>query len=115
MENLKLRQVGTRHIASAFRNGRNEDVGEIDEAHLRAYAARLPGSYTVPNSAPKDTGRGEGFACREFSAAVLNRAQQIRSSDSELSELEAHRLAMAQVAKENPNLPARYRTDAKEI
>jgi len=114
MENLKLGRVRTRHIAYAQRGGKNEPIGEIDEAHLRAYVASLPGSYTVPNT-PHDTGRSAGFARQKFNNAVLTRIGELRSANPELTELELHRLATAQVSKENPLLLSEYRADVQRV
>src|SRR5208337_554568 len=102
MQRLKLAQVGTRHIAHGEDN---KPVGEIDEAHLRAYVACLPGSYTVTPSPAKDTG---AFATYRFADAVQTRKQRILSQDIMLSELAAHRMAVSQIAKEQPSLLAAY-------
>ena len=111
MQNLKLRTVGIRHVAS---DGKN-DVGEIDEAHLRAYVATLPGSYTVlPSQKPSAQLSVKGSAVR-FADAIETRKRRLLSSDGELSELEAHRMASSQIAKENPSLFAAYRKDVEEI
>jgi len=114
MQNLKLRTVGTRHVASVERDGRHEDVGEFDEAHLRAYVATLPGSYTVVPSqrSPQLNVRGSGV---RFADAVETRKRRLLSSDSGLSELEAHRMASLQIAKEDPSLLSAYRRDVQEI
>jgi hypothetical protein len=115
MQNLKLCTVGTRHVASVERDGKHEDVGEFDEAHLRAYVATLPGSYTVlpsQRSSPQLSVRGSGV---RFADAVEARKKRLLSSDSELSELEAHRRASLQIAKEDPSLLSAYRADVQEI
>ena len=110
MQNLKLRTVGARHVVS---DGKN-DVGEMDEAHLRAYVATLPGSYTVLPSQPSPQLSVRGSAVR-FADAVEARKKRLLSSDSELSELEAQRMASSQIAKENPSLLSAYRADVKRI
>ncbi len=125
LPDLKLRQVGTRHVASVFQNGRNEDVGEVQEAHLRAYCASLPGSW---QSYPKDAaamsraGGGanvrtfsKGEARRIFAQAVQTRTALLLSQDRDLNELEAHRLATQQVTKSDPALVAEYRRDIEKI
>ena len=114
MQNLKLRTVGTRHVASVERDGKHEDVGEFDEAHLRAYVATLPGSYTVLPSKGSLQMSVIGSGVR-FADAVETRKKRLLSSDSELSELEASRMASSQIAKENPSLLANYRADVQEI
>jgi hypothetical protein len=110
MQNLKLRQVGTRHVVS---DGKN-DIGEIQESHLRAYAASLPGSYTVLPSQPSPQLSVRGSAVR-FADAVKTHKNRLLSSDSELSELEAYRMASSQIVKEDPSLLAAYRADVREI
>ncbi len=125
LPDLKLRQVGTRHVASVVRDGRNEDVGEVQEAHLRAYCASLPGSWqTYPKDAAAMSrgGRGanvrtlsKGEAQRAFTQAIQTRKALLLSQHRELSELEAHRLATQQVVKSEPNLVAAYRADIEEV
>jgi len=109
------------------------DVGEVDEAHLRSYVASLPGSYTVPDS---DTAAGQrpgympggptaagvrpgglsaGLGRAQFTRAVEDRKSELLSSDPNLGELEAHRLASNQVARQRPDLLANYRADAQKI
>jgi hypothetical protein len=129
MQKLKLRTVGARHVAS---DGKN-DVGEFDEAHLRSYVAQLPGSYTVPDSSTaagqrpgymdgpptaagvKPGGLSAGVARRRFTNAIETRKNALLSSDPELNELEAHRLACSQIAREQPDLLANYRADVQKI
>jgi hypothetical protein len=110
MQNLKLRQVGARHVVS---DGKN-DIGEIQESHLRAYAASLPGSYTVLPSQPSPQLSARGSAV-QFADAVETRKTRLLSSDSELSDLEATRMASSQIAKENPSLLSAYRADVQKI
>jgi hypothetical protein len=111
MQNLKLRTVGnSRHVAS---DGKN-DVGEFDEAHLRAYVACLPGSYTVPKP-ERAGGLSTAGASRRFAEAVETRKARLLSSDRELRELEALRMASSQIAKEDPSLLSAYRADVQKI
>ncbi|MGA3325969.1 MAG: hypothetical protein ABSF45_15970 [Terriglobia bacterium] len=108
MENLKLRQVGTRHVAYG-EDGK--PVGEVQEAHLKAYVASLPGAY-YQTPEQKDTGC---FAAQRFADAVQTRAYELRKADPHLPELEAHRMASSQVSQKNPALLAAYRKDVQEI
>lgn len=110
MQNLSLRQVGVRHVVS---DGKS-DLGELPEAHLRAYVASLPGSYTVPNRETQSTAKN-GFSRAQFADAVEQRKIRILASDPELKELEAHRLASSQIVKENPAMLSAYRSDVREI
>lgn len=114
LPDLQLRQVGTRHVASVLNNGRREDVGEVQEAHLRAYCASLPGSYTAPNSESK-LSRNAGLGCARFADAVEQRKKRLMASDPELQEFAAHRLASSQICKENPAMLSAYRADVREI
>ncbi|MGD0225037.1 MAG: hypothetical protein ABSF71_22135 [Terriglobia bacterium] len=129
MQKLTLRTVGVRHVAS---DGKN-DVGEFDEAHLRSYVASLPGSFTVPDSSTaagqrpghmpggptaagvRPGGLSAGLGRARFSRAVEERKSELLLSDPELGELEAHRLASNQIAKQRPDLLADYRADAQKI
>lgn len=117
LPDLKLRQVGTRHVASVVRNGQREDVGEVQEAHLRAYAASLPGSYRCPTSETARTANGlsTAFAAQRFADAVEARKRRLLSEDSTLSELEGYRLAASQVSQENPSMVAAHRADVRKI
>ncbi|HMD85147.1 MAG TPA: hypothetical protein VKO18_10660 [Terriglobia bacterium] len=114
MQNLRLRTVGTRHVASVERGGRNEDVGEFDEAHLRAYVASLPGTYTVP-SPQKTTGLSTAFAREQFADRVETRKRTLLAEDNNLAELEAFRRATSEITREYPSLLAAYRADVEEI
>ena len=123
LPDLQISRVGSRHVASTVKNGRREDVGEIQEAHLRAYCASLPGSYETDsrNVAGMSRGnrRGEvvtlsrGEARRDFTQAVETHKRRLLSEDPSLPELEAHRLAMDRIAKTDPNLLAAYRADVE--
>jgi hypothetical protein len=108
MQNLQLRQAGVRHLAYG-EDGK--PVGEVQEAHLKAYVASLPGAY-YQTPEQKDTGC---FAAHRFADAVQTRAQRLREEDADLSELAAHRTATSQVSNENPALFAAYLRDVKEI
>lgn len=110
MQNLKLRQVGVRHVCS---DGRN-DLGELPEAHLRAYVASLPGSYTIDTRGTQPAARN-GLSRAQFADAVKQRMIRLLASDPELKELEAHRLASSQIMKENPAMLSAYRADILEI
>ncbi len=110
MQQLSLRQVGVRHVVS---DGRN-DLGELPEAHLRAYVATLPGSYTVPASDRK-LSRNAGLETVRFADAVETRRRTLLSSDPRLSDLEAVRMAIGLVLKENPAMLSSYRADVQEI
>ena len=132
MQKLKLRTVGTRHVAS---DG-TKDVGEFDEAHFRAYVASLPGSYETATAPDGSTAAGRrpgqmpgpqsggnvprggmsrGEARQEFTRAVETDKRRLLSEDASLTELEAHRLAADRIAKANPSLLAAYRMDIEEI
>jgi hypothetical protein len=108
MQNLKLARVGTLHVAYG------EDgkvVGEVQEAHLKAYVTQLPGAH-YQSAEQKDMGCS---AAHRFADAVKTRAHELRKADPDLSELEAHRMASSQVSKQNPGLLAAYRRDVQEI
>jgi hypothetical protein len=108
MQNLRLGRVGTRHVAY---DDAGKPVGEVQEAHLKAYVAGLPGAvYQTPEQ--KDAGC---FAAYRFADAVKTRAYELRKADPQLSELEANRLASSQVSKQNPGLVAAYHADVEEI
>jgi hypothetical protein len=118
LPNAKLRQVGTRHIVSIETGGRNQDVGEVGEAHLRAYVATLPGSYTVPDSstsAGERPGGQPGLDQARFTRAVQDAKNLLLSSDPQMSEIEAHRLASGQIAKQRPDLLRKYRADVRRV
>jgi hypothetical protein len=93
-----------------MKDGHNQDVGEIDEAHLRTYVASLPGSYAVP----KREGMSRTFASKDFADAVQNRARRLASENTSLSDLEAFRLATSQILKSDPSWLAAYRKDVRE-
>lgn len=126
LPDLQLRQVGTRHVASVVEGGQRKDVGEVQEAHLRAYCASLPGSYVVPDSknvAGMSRGNrrievttfSKGEARQNFTQAVEAHKRRLLSEDSTLTELEAHRMAMQRIAQADPALLAAYRADVEEI
>lgn len=125
LPNLQLRQVGTRHVASVMQDGQRQDVGEVQEAHLRAYCASLPGSYQTDSKNVAGMSRGnrradgatfsKGEASRKFMEAVETHKRRLLSDDPSLPELEAHRTAMQQISKANPALLAAYRADVEEI
>lgn len=125
LPDLKLRQVGTRHVASVVRDGRNEDVGELQEAHLRAYCASLPGSWQSYSANASGMSRGnrrievttfsKGEAHRELAQAVQNEMRRLLSEDPALPEIEVHRLATQRVVKANPALLAAYRKDGEKL
>jgi hypothetical protein len=54
---------------------------------------------------------GNGSYRRQFAEAVETRKKQLLSSNRDLSELEAQRLAASQISKENPELLHAYRGD----
>lgn len=129
MQKLTLRTVGVRHLAS---DGKN-DVGEFDESHLRTYVASLPGSYPSSDSSTsagqrsgsmpgpstaarsRPGGLSAGLGRAQFTAAVEARKKRLLSSDRDLSEQEAFRLASKQIPKEQPDLLANYRADVRKI
>jgi len=122
LPDLQLRQVGARHVASVVKNGRREDVGEVQEAHLRAYCAALPGSYQIDSHNATGMSRGNGWptlrrgeARQKFTQAVETHKRRLLSEDSSLTELEAHRMAMQRIGKADPALLAAYRADVEEI
>jgi hypothetical protein len=110
MKALKLRTVGVRHVVS---DGK-DDLGEIAEAHLRSYVAGLPGSYEIPKPQAQ-TGFNTNYARERFADRVETRTAALMRADSTVSKLEAHRLAISQIAKEDSILLAAYRADIKEI
>lgn len=117
MQQLNLRQLGVRHVVS---DGRN-DLGEIGEAHLRAYCASLPGSYQAYSKSAVGMSRGSqqrgiitssrGEARQEFAQAVQTLRNRLLSEDNTLTELAAHRLAVERIANADPDLLTAYCKD----
>jgi hypothetical protein len=130
MEELTLRRDGDRHIVT---DGKN-DFGEIEDGHLKEYTMKLPGAYyEVPPQAGSVTAAGQrpggmsrslgreaitlsrGEARQNITQAVEVEKKRLLSRDHNLTELEAHRLAMQRVAAEEPSLLAAYRADVQEV